>query len=334
MAKRVNITDVAKLAGVSTATISYYLNGRYEKMSEATRKRIAKTIAETGYVPNAQARVLGNKATGVIAVIICNIANNWAGEVLRGMESVATEHGYQTIVCDTVFDPKSERLCIEKMLSLGVDGFVIQPTGQVRGIRDRLSKAGKPVVFYDYSPFDMSGHWVKTNLYDAFYSSVTECADRGYEEFVILAADASGARTRLERLQGIEDALSARNLPYGVVPISHDGPSVEELSHYFQYNLNPARRTLLVYPHQWALNRIYEAMKPFMHLVPQRIGILGIDNASWTTLVTPSVTTITEPVWEEGALAFRMLVSQLEGKADVPAQKVMECTTHWLGSTL
>lgn len=334
MVKNVNITDVAKLAGVSTATVSYYLNGHFNKMSALTRARIAQTIKETGYVPNAQARVLSNKTTGVVAVLICNIANNWAGEILRGMESVANDKGYQIIVCDTAFDSKSENLCVEKMLSLGVDGFIIQPTGQVRTIRDRLSKAGKPMVFYDYSPFDMKGSWVKTNLYDAFYNSVSECADRGYEDCVILAADSSGARTRLERMQGISDAVTAKKMSSSILPISHQAPSQDELTHYFQYSINPSKRTLIVCPHQWALTRIFEAMRPCMHLVPDRIGILGIDNADWSSLVTPSLSTIIEPVREEGAFAFKALASQLEGTSQTPLCEVFECTTNWQGSTL
>jgi LacI family transcriptional regulator, kdg operon repressor len=332
--KSVNITYVAKLAGVSTATVSYYLNGHFNKMSASTRSKIAQTIKETGYVPNAQARVLSNKATGVVAVLICDIANHWAGEILRGMESVANQGGYQIIVCDTAFDPKSENLCIEKMLSLGVDGFIIQPTGQVRTIRDRLSKAGKPVVFYDCSPFDMKGSWVKTNLYDAFYSSVTECAARGYEDCVILAADSAGARTRLERLQGIMDAASAADMSSSVVSITHETPSQSELAHYFQYNINPSKKTLVVCPHQWALNRIFEALKPCTHLIPSRIGVLGIDNTEWTSLVTPSITTIIEPVHEEGVFAFRALASQLEGNPLSPSCEVLECTTNWQESTL
>ncbi len=334
MKKSVNITDVARLAGVSTATVSYYLNGRFNKMSASTRLKIAQTIKETGYVPNAQARVLSNKASGVVAVLICDIANRWAGEILRGMESVANQGGYQIIACDTAFDSKSENLCIEKMLSLGVDGFIIQPTGQVRTIRDRLSKAGKPVVFYDYSPFDMKGSWVKTNLYDVFYNSVLECAERGYEDCVVLAADSSEARTRLERMQGILDAAAASNMSSSVVPITHDAPSQDELAHYFQYNVNPSKKTLLVCPHQWALNRVYKALKPCMHLIPSRIGVLGIDNAEWTSLVTPSITTIIEPVREEGVFAFQALASQLEGKSLSPSCKVLECTTSWRESTL
>lgn len=334
MVKSVNITDVAKLAGVSTATVSYFLNGRFNKMSASTRARIAQTIKETGYVPNAQARVLSNKTTGVVAVLICNIANNWAGEILRGMESVANVKGYQIIVCDTNFDSKSENLCVEKMLSLGVDGFIIQPTGQVRTIRDRLSKAGKPMVFYDYSPFDMKGSWVKTNLYDAFYNSVSECAERGYEDCVILAADSSDARTRLERMQGIADAAAAKKMSSSILPISHHSPSQDELTHYFQYNINPSKRTLIVCPHQWALTRIFEAMRPCMHLVPDRIGILGLDNAGWSSLVTPSLSTIIEPVREEGVFAFKALASQLEGTSQTPLCEVFECTTNWQGSTL
>lgn len=333
MTDRVTIYDVAQHAGVSTATVSYYLNGRFDKMSSSTKQRIAHTIKEIHYVPNAQARALAHKKSGVIAVLICDIANSWGGEVLQGMETAAKRYGYQMIVCNTEFDVQSERLCVEKMLSLGVDGFVIQPTGHTRALQDRLDDFNKPVVYYDYSPFDLGGNWLKTNLYDAFYNAVSECIERDYDDCVIFAADCGETRTRIERVQGIEDALSARDIPYRIVPITHDSPSPEELSHYVTYELNPAHRTLLVCPHQWALPRVYEAMRPHLALIPDRVGILGLNSVDWTSLVEPSITTIVEPIREEGELALEALAAQLEHRDQPDTRRILECKTRWLGST-
>lgn len=333
MTKRVNITDVAKLAGVSAATVSYYLNGHLDKMSEATQERIRKVIAETGYVPNAQARTLTSKATDVVAVLICNISNHWAGEVLRGMQEAARRHGYQTVVCETGFNAKTESECVEKMLSLGVDGFVIQPAAQVRSFRARLAKAEKPVVFYDYNAFDYDGCWVKCDLYNAFYSAVDECVERGYEDFVVLAADASGARTRTERLQGVSDALAAHGITARIVPITHEAPTADELRRFLERELNPTRRTLVVVPHQWALARVCLAIQPMTHLVPQQIGVLGIDSMEWSSLASPSLTTIVEPIREEGETAVEMLAGLLAGTV-TSEHRILKCATNWLGSTL
>ena len=72
---KVTIIDVAKLSNVSTATVSNYINGRFEKMSESTKLRIKKAIENTGYVPNAQAQAMVKKSSGIIAVLILDNTN-------------------------------------------------------------------------------------------------------------------------------------------------------------------------------------------------------------------------------------------------------------------
>lgn len=321
------------MTGVSSATVSYYLNGRLDKMGEQTRSRIERAIAQTGYVPSAAARGLASKSSGVIAVLICDLTNAWAGQLLTGVENEARSLGYQTVVCGTDFKPAVENLVIEKLLSLGVDGFVIQPSSQARSVRERLAKANRPVVFYDYDMLDVDGYWVKTDLYGAFYDTTISCVERGYEDFLLLSADSGGARTRLERIRGIEDALASRSLECRRIPISHEEPRPEGLRRAIELGSNPARRTLVICPHQWALSRVYEALRPSMSLVPDRIGLVGLGNAQWTSLVSPSVTTVIEPVEEEGRLAVSNLVALLGGNSDFDSRHVLRCETRWLEST-
>ena len=83
-AGRVTITDIAKLANTSTATVSHYLNDKFDKMSPATRESIRRAIEQTGYVPGVQARSLAGKPTGIIAVLILNNTNIWAGQICSG----------------------------------------------------------------------------------------------------------------------------------------------------------------------------------------------------------------------------------------------------------
>ena len=145
--QRVTIADVAREAGTSTASVSYYLNDKREKLSEKTQNKIARVIKELGYVPNAQAQTLTGKQTHVIAIIILDNTNKWAGLVLNGMEQVMLPAGYQTVVCTSNFNPETELMYVDKMLSLGVDGFIIQPTANFKAVHDRIKRAGKPVVF-------------------------------------------------------------------------------------------------------------------------------------------------------------------------------------------
>lgn len=247
--QRVTIADVAREAGTSTASVSYYLNDKREKLSEKTQAKIARVIKELGYVPNAQAQTLTGKQTHVIAIIILDNTNKWAGLVLNGMEQVMLPAGYQTVVCTSNFNPETELMYVDKMLSLGVDGFIIQPTANFKAVHD------------------------------------------------------------------------------------HNKPSVGELTEYFKYKFNPAKRTLIFVQNQWALPRVYKALQPMAHLLPQQIGLLGLNCEDWTNLTTPTVSTIIEPVDQEGREAAEMLLALLDGSSTPGEQRILECKLNWLDST-
>ena len=331
--QRVTIADVAREAGTSTASVSYYLNDKREKLSEKTQAKIARVIKELGYVPNTQAQTLTGKQTHVIAIIILDNTNKWAGLVLNGMEQVMLPAGYQTVVCTSNFNPETELMYVDKMLSLGVDGFIIQPTANFKAVHDRIKRAGKPVVFFDAAIYSPGTSWIKTNLYDGVYNATQALLDAGYEDFFSIAANMTEMRTRMERFQGYAEALAANGQLYKAIPIDHNKPSVGELTEYFKYKFNPAKRTLIFVQNQWALPRVYKALQPMAHLLPQQIGLLGLNCEDWTNLTTPTVSTIIEPVDQEGREAAEMLLALLDGSSTPGEQRILECKLNWLGST-
>ena len=332
--EHMTIADIAKLANTSTATVSHFLNGKFEKMSEQTRQRIQKIVNETGYTPNIHAQNLVSGKSGVIAILIKNNSNTWAGQFVRGVEHIAHKNGYLTIVCDTHFDPKVERNYADKMISLGVDGFLIQPTNHYRSLNERLLRIDKPVVFYDFSLVDLNSTWVKTDLYGGVYDAVRSCIERGYQECVVLAADVNDAPTRSERLRGAFDVLAEHDINAKTVQIDHKMPTAAKLRQYFERHIDLSKQTLVFCPHQWALPRIVRALSTLKHLMPQQIGLLGINNTEWTELTDPTISTIVEPVEREGELACSMLIERLNDPATAPQQEMLSCDTRWLSSTL
>ena len=334
MAKsHVTIDDVAREAGVSTASISYYLNGKRDKLSEKTCQRIAAVIRELGYVPNAQARTLSGKQTHVLAILILDNTNLWAGQFLSGVEQAALAHDYQTVVCTSNFNPETELMYVEKMLALGVDGFIVQPTSNFKAVSDRITRARRPVVFYDCSLYNLESTWIKTNLYDGVYTATTACIDAGYEEFVTIAANMTEMRTRMERFQGFADALAARGMFHRALSITHETPSTRELTEYFKFKLNPAARTLLFVQNQWALARVFKALQPMAHLMPEQIGLMGLNCTEWSGLTVPTVTTIVEPIHEEGMRACELLLDLLSENPPRAKQEVLDCEICWRDST-
>ena len=172
MGKKITITDIAKLAGTSKTTVSFYLNKRFDKMSDETRERIQAVVEETGYRPSMVARSLNSKNSKLIGVLIGDITNTFSNQIVKGIENVTQKKGYQVLIGNSNYDSKNEDQYIENMLNMGVEGFIIQPTSNFRKYSRIIEDKQKHMVFFDSQLYEHKTNWVKTNNYDAVYDMV------------------------------------------------------------------------------------------------------------------------------------------------------------------
>ena len=126
--KKVTIKDIADMAGTSKTTVSFYLNGKYEKMSAETKVKIEKVIKETNYSPSIVARSLTSKKMNLIGVIVADISNPFSSTIVKGIDKVARKEDYQIIVGSSNYDFYYEEKYINRMLDMGVDGFIVHYT--------------------------------------------------------------------------------------------------------------------------------------------------------------------------------------------------------------
>ena len=107
-----------------------------------------------------------------------------------------------------------------------------------------------------------------------------------------------------------------------------------QIATWLKGHLYPARRTLIYVPNQWALRDVYLTIIEQGYVIPERVGLLGFNNTDWTDLTQYPISTIIEPVYEEGHLACEMLLHKLKDPETSPVQKVLPCTVRWLSSTV
>lgn len=125
--KRVTIQTIAAEAQVSKSTVSCFLNGKTERMSEETRQRIAAVIKKYDYRPSAAARLLTAGHSCLLGVVVCDITNGFANRLVKGVAQVCREGGYQILVGTSEYGPEAERLQLERMIDMKVDGVILQP---------------------------------------------------------------------------------------------------------------------------------------------------------------------------------------------------------------
>ena len=333
MDNKITINEIAKLAGVSKTTISFYLNGKTQRISLKTQNRIATIIKQTNFQPNLAARCLNSKSSKLIGVLISDITNTFSNQIVKGIETIASKYNYHVIVGNSEYSYQREENYIEQMLSMGVAGFIVQPTAQFRKLSKKLLKLNKPLVFFDSKLYDLKSNWIKTNNYEATYETIVKCIIKGYESFYLITADPQLISTRLERVSGFIDALADYNFNYKTFILENDRVDFKMLHNFFESTLNVSKKSLVFVPNCWALPDIYLALKQYRNNMPQ-IGLIGFDNLEWVNFSSPSITTIIQPAFKEGEEAAKIVIDQIEGKNKLDNQKILNCYVNWNESTL
>lgn len=326
--KRITIQTIADEAQVSKSTVSCYLNGRTEKMSAETRDRIAGVIRKYDYRPSAAARLLTAGRSCLLGVVVCDITNGFANRLVKGIAQVCRESGYQILVGTSEYDPDAELLHLERMVGMKVDGVILQPTGQQDASLALLRRAGIPAVCIDSKP-EGAPLWVATSNYRSVFDAVSCCLRMGYSRCLLLSAEPGLLTSRQERYQACLDAAAQAGIPCRAELIGPNTPDGEILRLAGQSD----GRTLIFVPSCWLLPKVFRALAPLHHEIPGRLGLLGFDNEEWADFSVPSVSTIVQPAFQEGATTAALLIDNLLGKPDIPRNATLECDIRLRSST-
>ena len=333
--KKLTINEIAERAGVSKTTVSFYLNGKTNKMSEETMERIRKIIEETGYEPNAAARALKSKSGGVIGVILGDLSQPFAAKALKGIEEEANLKGYQVLVGASGMSFSKEEEYIESMSGLGVAGFIIQATYRFGILGMELEKRNRNLVYLDVSPYDTKGKSVKSGNYTSVYEAISQCVKKGYEQFIIISDGSQDDYGGVANAQGFKDALREAGKTFKVYYLDQDDTE-EAVGTYLHQQIDAKKKTLIYVSDASALQRVYGAVKQledYQSLMPEKLGLIGFDISGWTKMTTPPITAIVIPAYQEGRMAARQLLDMIHGKGD-SKEVVLKNKIIWRESTM
>src|SRR5438132_14376620 len=144
----VGIKDVAKLSGVSTATVSHVIN-KTRYVSNETKRKVLGAIENVGYAPNIHARNLASGRSRTLGLIISDITNPFFPDLVKSIQERALELGYDVIVLNTNYEPARDARYVQRLLELRVRGVMILTTEMDLSVIERLSSREVAVVFLD-----------------------------------------------------------------------------------------------------------------------------------------------------------------------------------------
>ena len=208
---KVTISDVAKLAGVSTATVSHTINNtRY--VSGETKEKVYQAIAELGYTPDASARSFRTGKKKTIGFIVPDISNKFFATMIESVENQLSAHGYHLIIANTKEDMDREETNIRLLTAGLVDGLLIASTMDDFHRFDQLIPAGFPVVLVDRVFDGQKYSSVSVSNFQPIYRSVCRLAGKGAKRVGIIGGLPRLSTTK-ERISAYQQAVADCGLP-------------------------------------------------------------------------------------------------------------------------
>jgi LacI family transcriptional regulator len=309
------IVDVAAKAGVSVSTVSRVLNGS-GYVSAAARERIEAAMRELEYVPSTIARRMKDKKTRTIAIFIPEYSNVFYSEMLAQMMPLAAELGYMLITCSTNQDAKYETEYIEQLLSRSIDGIIFFTYGGIRGNLEYITKLAErvPIVFMDsvfeHEPVSV----VSTDGWSGTRKAVTHLAGLGHRRigYLKISDDYFVAERRYEGyLAGLEEGgIEADPRLVCSVRLDDIQRRAHEAGAYF-LGL-PERPTAIVAVDDMFAIGVMNYLKLHEVAIPEDMAVVGFDDISLSAIVTPSLTTVAQPIMQLSREALGLLVSKIE----------------------
>jgi len=309
------VKDVAKLANVSTATVSNVLTNK-KYVSQELKDKIREAMDVLGYEPNIAARSLKVNKTFKIGVVVPDITNPFFSEIVKYIEKTISKSDYQLVLFNSDDKPEKELKIFESLLPGIVDGIILVAPRMTESLMDRQYKI--PVVVLDRPAFNTESNI--TFIYADNFKGAKLVADffitKGYRKFICITGPADVPKANL-RLDGFRTAL----LDYGIHPEHIQEYRTEfnfddcygMMSGLLQDYRPEDKKGVFVCSDIGAWGAI-EAVKSRGLKIPRDIGIAGFDNIYFSRFIYPGLTTVQNPTKEMGKAAAQVILTQLNGE--------------------
>ncbi|MBI3362906.1 MAG: LacI family DNA-binding transcriptional regulator [Chloroflexi bacterium] len=304
------VKEVAKRAGVSTATVSRVLND-IPNVTPDARKRVQDAVQALNYRPSRVARRLRIKHTQVIGLIISDIQNLFFTSVTRGIEDIASRNGYSLILCNTDEDADRERVYLEVMHAENVAGIILASATET-GHDPELLNGRIPVVALDRLITDVQLDTVLVDNVGGAETAVAHLLSHGHRRIGMISSQQQLTTAR-EREDGYGRALKEFGLP--VEPSLIRKADVRQIADSRRQALDllalPDRPTALFTFNNTTTLGTLTAIQERGLRIPDDVAVAAFDDLPWATLLDPPLTAVPQPTYELGKTAAEMLLARI-----------------------
>lgn len=308
------IVDVAKEAGVSSATVSRVMNGNYP-VKEETRKKVLQAIEKLNYIPNMQARELTMKQSTTIGVIVPSINNMFFPEVVNGIEKQLKEYDYSFILSCTAGDSAEEKRCINNFLSRNVAGIiVIDPSTE--NIEDKFYdniSSSLPLVFVNGFGNVKNVSSVSNDEAEGAAAALDYLIDGGRKNIMFVRGNGSYSydikeKVYIDKMNSIDSFFDGNIINIG----SGNGTETVDNTERILKEVLSVRKTDAVFCcNDLMACGVLNACSGLNLKVKEDVAIIGFDNTVLSRFVSPKLTTMDQNMDLLGTNAAMLLVEKI-----------------------
>ena len=326
------IVDVARAAGVSTATVSRVLNN-HPQVDPRLAATVLQAVKDLGYRPSRVARSLRTRRNRVWALIISDIRTGpFFGDVVRGVEDIAYEAGYSLFLCNTDEDLAKEASYIELAVAENVGGVILTPSGP-RTDLSPLVNFGIPVVLVDRTLTAQQADSVVVDNVSGACEAVNHLLTGGYKRVACITGPLT-TTTGYQRQVGYYKALKEAGVAPddSLVRVADFREHGGQLAMQELLDQDPRPDAVFVTNHLMTIG-VLQAIAQAKLSIPTDLGVVSFDDMPWASLLQPRLTAVAQPAYDLGVESARLLLSRLEGYTGAARMVMLSPTLQVRGSS-
>lgn len=311
--KRTTLKDIANVLSISTAAVSKALNDD-TRISVKTKKAVKQVAKELNYQPNHLASALRKGKSNLVGVIVPRTNSSFFSSVVENMEEVLNKAGYNIIITQSNESFEKECKNIDTLLYTQVDGIIASMANETVDLSyyEKIKSNGIPLILFDRGENDLNVDYVGINDYDSSHMIIEHLVAKGCKR---IAHIGGYRRTRIfnNRIRGYIDAIKKHDLPHDDELLIESSLTLEDGRRQMEKLLALKNRPDAVYvASDYAALGALQILKEKDIKVPEEIKLVGFGNEPFTSLVTPSITSVSQHSEQIGRLAAQTFLSYVE----------------------
>ncbi|WP_046665695.1 LacI family DNA-binding transcriptional regulator [Neorhizobium galegae] len=334
----VTISDVAQSAGVSKATAARVL-GSYGTASPVVKEKVREAARKLGYQANELARSMTTGKSKTIGVVVGDIENPYFGQAVRGISDAAHAAGFDVILSNSGEDAAKEKAAVRVLLGKRVDGLIVTPASlyETQHLHE-VQRSGRPLVLLDRTIPDLAVDAVVTDDRRAAEAATRALIEAGHRRIAYISATEAddpiyrgphqiNLSTVMERIEGVVAASRAAGIEhperYIRLGANRRGEGDKIISELLQ---GADRPTAILASDNVVALEVFKTLRRLGLSIPQDLSLIAFHDADWTSVTSPPITVIAQPVYDLGFESAQILIRRITGIGDAPRCRVLATT--------